>query len=168
VENLASTTRVSFDPGAVYCGMGWDKIQPLLRRADVLFVTTEELECLTTTDSVQEGASQLLKAGIPMIVVKMGVDGISLFTPGKTFFQPAVRPREVKDRTGAGDVAAAGFLAGMIESAELEDCLFLAAASASRSIEGYGRTTYPDKHFFVTELSKLKHAHASASEGAAR
>jgi ribokinase len=166
VESLAPTTRVSFDPGAVYCDMGFDAIQTLLRRTDLLFVTGEELEKLTAADSIGRGASALIEMGIPLVVVKMGADGIGLYAPGKCFFQTAVPPGEVRDRTGAGDVAAAGFLAGIMESAELEDCLFLAAASASRSIEGYGRTSYPDKLFFRRELSRVKNARDRTPESA--
>ncbi len=67
-------------------------------------------------------------------------------------------PREIRDRTGAGDVAAAGFLAGAIESVGLEASLELAAIVASKSIEGYGRSSYPDKAFFEKSLSSLKSA----------
>jgi ribokinase len=167
VENLSPTTRVSFDPGAVYCDLGLDAIRPILMRTDLLFVTSEELEKLTAL-SIADGASALIEMGIPMIVVKMGADGIGLFTPGKCLIQPAVKPSEIKDRTGAGDVAAAGFLAGMLESAELEDCLFFAAAAASKSIEGYGRTAYPDENFFRRELSRIKNARRRITENAAQ
>jgi ribokinase len=168
VENLSPTTRVSFDPGAVYCDMGLDAIKPILMRTDLLFVTSEELERLTAARSIQDGASALIDMGIPLVVVKMGADGIGLFVPGKFLFQPAVKPSEIKDRTGAGDVAAAGFVAGMLKSAELEDCLFFAAAAASKSIEGYGRARYPGKSFFNRESSRIKNARGRTSESAAQ
>jgi ribokinase len=168
VENLSPTTRVSFDPGAVYCDMGLEAIRSILMRTDLLFVTSEELEKLTAARSIENGALALIEMGIPMIVVKMGADGIGLFVPGKFLFQPAVKPSEIKDRTGAGDVAAAGFLSGMLESAELEHCLFFAAAAASKSIEGYGRTAYPDENFFHRELSRIKNARRRTTEGAAQ
>jgi sugar/nucleoside kinase (ribokinase family) len=71
------------------------------------------------------------------------------------FHQDAVPPREIKDRTGAGDVAAAGFLAGMIQVMDIPRCLELAARAASLSIEGYGRSAYPDRGFLERFLSGL-------------
>jgi ribokinase len=53
-------------------------------------------------------------------------------------------PAEVVDVTGAGDLFAAGFLAGMIEGVGLESAGRLAAWAASRGIAGIGRSTYPD------------------------
>lgn len=164
VESLSRGTRVSFDPGAVYCEKGIDAILSLLRRTEVLFVTTEELQQLTGATSVEAGALKLHQIGIPTIVVKMGANGIGLSVEGRLLFQRAMEPRHLKDRTGAGDVAAAGFLAGVIMSATWEESLFLAAAAASRSIEGYGRTAYPDQHFFIRKLHENKSARCRIHE----
>ncbi|HMK35061.1 MAG TPA: carbohydrate kinase family protein [Desulfomonilaceae bacterium] len=155
VETLSQAVKVSFDPGAIYCEKGLETLRPLLKRANLLFVTTEELQKLTGERSFEQGASLLLGMGISTIVVKMGAEGIGVFVPRKFIMRPAVSPGELKDRTGAGDVAAAGFLAGMLESIDLEECLLLAAAAASKSIEGYGRSSYPDKSFFRLQLSRL-------------
>ncbi len=91
-----------------------------------------------------------------MVIVKLGPEGLMAFAPGKSVYQAAVVPREVRDRTGAGDVAAAGFLAGTIKSVGLEASLQLAAIMASKSIEGYGRSSYPDNAFFQEALSRFK------------
>ncbi len=69
------------------------------------------------------------------------------FHAGKTIVQPAIPPTVLVDRTGAGDVAAAGFIAGELKALDLGGCLEVAAAAASKSIEGYGRTAYPDRAF---------------------
>ena len=53
-------------------------------------------------------------------------------------------PAEVVDVTGAGDLFAAGFFAGMIEQVGLQSAGRLAAWAASRGIAGVGRSTYPD------------------------
>jgi ribokinase len=164
VESLSYRVRVSFDPGSVYCDKGLDAIQPLLRRTEALFVTGEELGKLSGASSVRSGALKLHRIGIPIIVVKMGAAGISLSVEGALIFQSALEPRELKDRTGAGDVAAAGFIAGMIVSASWEECLFLAAAAASKSIEGYGRTEYPDRDFFQKKLMEIRSARHRAYE----
>jgi sugar/nucleoside kinase (ribokinase family) len=156
VEQVHGSTRISFDPGALYAARGSDQLKPILIRTHLLFVTQEELETLTSRPAMEAAVDFLFDIGVGMVIIKFGAEGMRAFAPGKSVYQPAVLPREIQDRTGAGDVAAAGFLAGIIESVGLEASLKLAAIMASKSIEGYGRTTYPDKAFFEEALSRLR------------
>lgn len=150
VERLHGPTRISFDPGAVYVAKGFAALEGILRRSSVLFAAEEELCALTGEVDLQQGATGMLELGVGMVVVKMGASGLRCFTPDRVIDQPAIAARQVVDRTGAGDVAAAGFLGGMIAGLGPDRSLGLAAAAASRSIEGYGRSTYPDREFFLT------------------
>ena len=62
----------------------------------------------------------------------------------------------VVDKTGAGDVYAAGFLAGYLDGAGLEVCAEIGTAAAAFSIASYGREGYPDERFlrkYERELS---------------
>ena len=149
VTRLSGSTQVSFDPGALYCSRGLKRLQPLLMRSRVLFVTEEELQELTAEPDVPKAASQLICMGVETVVLKMGAEGIMAFQGDRTFHCTGVPPRRIRDRTGAGDVAAAWFLAGMIEGLQMDACVEIAAAAASRSIEGFGRSAYPDKRFFL-------------------
>ncbi len=153
-ENLPPGVRISFDPGSIYCNMRAEDVAPILKRTTLLFITIEELSELTGLTSVERGVSALQDTGVPMIALKKGLDGITLFTEKKTLHQPAIMPGKIVDRTGAGDVAAAGFLAAWELSGDLELCLYLAAAAASRSIEGYGREAYPDRAFVERTLGR--------------
>ena len=121
-----------------------------------MFITQEELETLTSLPVMEAAVHFLFEVGVKTIIVKLGPQGIMAFEPGRSVYQPAVAPCEIEDRTGAGDVAAAGFLAGTIESLGVEASLELAAIMASKSIEGYGRRSYPDKPFFDKTVSLLK------------
>lgn len=154
IEDLSPRTRVSFDPGVVYCRLGIKALEPIIARSDVLFVTEEELKLLTGIHETAESISLLLTIGAKIVVVKMGPLGLKAFQTDQSWFQEAIPPAAIVDRTGAGDVAAAGFLAGMILLLPIADCLTLAAAAASRSIEGYGRSTYPDNEFLKIFLAK--------------
>jgi sugar/nucleoside kinase (ribokinase family) len=156
VERIYGSTQISFDPGALYAARGANQLKPILSRTDLLFVAQEELETLTSQPAMDAAVDFLFEIGVRMVIVKLGAEGMRAFAPGKSVYQPAVFPREIRDRTGAGDVAAAGFLAGTIESIGLEASLELAAIMASKSIEGYGRGTYPDKAFFEEALSRLR------------
>jgi ribokinase len=143
-RNLGPSTRLSFDPGAVYCRLGVDELRPILERTAVLFVTVEEIQVLTSEQMLDTSVVILSRIGVDIIVVKLGPEGLLAFHQGCSIRQPAVTPPVIRDRTGAGDVAAAGFLAGMLRSLDLHQCVELAAMCAARSIEGYGRETYPD------------------------
>lgn len=153
-ETMSPATRVSFDPGEIYCAFGIETLAPILRRSDILFVTTREMEMLTSDASMERAAATLLALGVGTVVVKLGAEGLAAFRCDRSAAQPAVAPKAIRDRTGAGDVAAAGFLAGILKSLDLGQCLRLAALCASRSIEGYGRSTYPDREFLDTCLSR--------------
>ena len=54
-------------------------------------------------------------------------------------------PVKVVDNTGAGDVYDAGFLAGLFLGKSLVESARFAAALASKSVAGYGRTCYPTR-----------------------
>jgi sugar/nucleoside kinase (ribokinase family) len=144
-QNLHSATRLSFDPGAVYCALGRERLHPILKLTDILFVTDTELQMLTSETQLDPAIRILLETGVSTIVVKMGIRGIMAVDANERIHQPAVKPAVIKDRTGAGDVAAAGFLAGVLMSFGLDECVRFAAICASRSIEGYGRSTYPGR-----------------------
>jgi ribokinase len=156
VEKLPNRTRVGFDPGALYCARGIGNLAPILRRTDILFVTEEELESLTADSTAETAVEALFEVGVRTVVVKIGARGIKGFRPDGCFHQPAVAPAQVVDRTGAGDVAAAGFLAGSMLALGLEGSLELAAMAASRSIEGYGRTSYPPRDLVTAAAGKWK------------
>jgi ribokinase len=159
VERLSPEVRISFDPGAVYAPRGLDELKPILSRTSVLFVAVEELRALSGLSGVQEGAGLMLATGVTTVVVKKGAEGIEAFQADRSIHQPAIPPGEIKDRTGAGDVAAAGFVAGIIRSLPLEKSLEWAALAASRSIEGYGRSCYPEAALWESFLSTRRNSH---------
>jgi len=154
MESLPDYVGVSFDPGVIYSALGTDVLRPILSRTDVLFVTREELKALTGQEVTEEAVADLLAIGTKSIVIKLSAEGMMAFQGERSFSQPAVPAAAVIDRTGAGDVAAAGFLAGKLKSLPFEACLKLAATAASKSIEGYGRNAYPDRKFLENFLAK--------------
>lgn len=147
VSSLDSSTRLSFDPGAVYSRLGVDVLRPLLQKSSLLFTTPEELVELTGFNDLDKAIDTLLSVGVSTMVLKLGSRGLRCITRESAFSQEAIRPAQIIDRTGAGDVAAAGFIAGMLSGVGLEECLEFAARCASKSIEAYGRSAYPDRNF---------------------
>ncbi len=95
----------------------------------------------------------ILNAGVGLVVCKMGGRGARLVGRRVDLYVPPL-PTEVVDVTGAGDLFAAGFLAGMMEGVGLEGAGRLAAWAASRGIAGVGRSTYPDAEQWRARLAE--------------
>lgn len=159
MKSLPNDVGVSFDPGVIYSALGTAVLRPILSRTDVLFITREELKTLTGEEVTEKAAADLLAIGTNNIVIKLSTEGMIAFQREESLSQAAVPAAAVRDRTGAGDVAAAGFIAGKLKSIPLDGCLELAAFAASKSIEGYGRSTYPDRKFLENFISKWQDSH---------
>lgn len=142
LARLPAATEIAFDPGELYAHRGVGRVLPILERCSYLFANERELEMLCSR-SLPEALELVLKAGVKLVVCKMGSRGARLVGRGLDLYVPPLAA-EVVDVTGAGDVFAAGFLAALIEGLGLESAGRLGAWAASRGIEGLGRSSYPD------------------------
>ena len=104
---------------------------------DILFVNDDEVRCLTQNDDL-EAAMAEVAAQVSLLVVTMGAEGAAAFRGGKRFTVAAEPVAKVVDTTGAGDLFAAGFLAGHSEGREVSDCLRMGAIAAAEVISHYG------------------------------
>ncbi|MFQ5835210.1 MAG: carbohydrate kinase family protein, partial [bacterium] len=134
-------TNISFDPGEPHASKGIEELIPILQRTFILFPTEKEVEILTHQD-YKEGSRELLKLGVKIVACKLGERGSYILCQEEELEIPPQRGRIV-DTTGAGDVYAAGFLAGLLKKLSLAECARLATLAASQSIRGFGRKTYP-------------------------
>jgi ribokinase len=152
LERLPATTEVCFDPGEIYARKGVKRFLPLIHRCAYLFATEGELEMLCGL-ALPEALDFLLNAGVGLVVCKMGGRGARLVGRRADLYVPP-QPAEVVDVTGAGDLFAAGFIAGMLEQVGLEAAGRLAAWAASRGIAGLGRSAYPDAAAWQARLAE--------------
>jgi len=152
LEQDLGNTIVTFDPGEIYSRLGIDKILPILKFTKILFVTTEELR-LMTGKKPSEASKDIIRCGTDIVVCKMSGHGSEIISTEGKITVPVVPVAEVVDKTGAGDVYAAGFVAGLLMELPLESCGKLASATAALSISGYGREKYPDQRFLKHFLS---------------
>jgi ribokinase len=145
VAELPSRVKVSFDPGEIYARRNLRELLPIIRRSTIVFLTDKEI-MLLTGKSWREGVKELLNYGPSIIACKRGLEGSYVLTKD---IELDIHPDKVKvvDTTGAGDVFAAGFLAGMLLGRPLYDCARFASKAAAQSVTGYGREKYPDKAF---------------------
>lgn len=104
---------------------------------DILFANENELLSLEESTDF-EAAVASLSARVPLLVVTRGEHGAIAIKDGERA-QVAAEPIDtVVDTTGAGDLFAAGFLAGQARGRTLEDSLTLGAVCAAEVISHVG------------------------------
>ena len=159
LASIPSNVKVSFDPGELYCRKGLKELLPILKRSYIIFLTEREIRYLLELD-YHQGSKELLDCGSSIVVCKKGRKGSTVFTKKETIEMPAQEVQAV-DATGAGDVYAAGFLAGLLMGAATEECVSFATKVASHSVTGFGREKYPDVEYRCAHLRQSTYPKSS-------
>jgi ribokinase len=149
-----SETIVTFDPGEIFSRLGIDRLCGILKRTNILFATSKELELITSKDYLI-AIKEIIECGTEIVVCKMSEHGSRIFSSKDDISIPVSKVEKVVDKTGAGDVYAAGFIAGILSGLPLDVCGNLASKVAALSITAYGREKYPDKEFLRLFLSLI-------------
>lgn len=106
-------------------------------RIDILFANEAEILQLAGTEDLDQAVDDIA-ARVPLLVVTRSEKG-AIARAGEERAQVAAEPIErLVDTTGAGDLFAAGFLAGQALGKDLEQSLRLGAVAASEVIQHYG------------------------------
>ena len=113
------------------------------RRVDILFANESELHALYQTADFETAVAQLREADI-LAVVTRSEKGALVVRRDETHAVKAFPVEKVVDTTGAGDLFAAGFLAGLAKDRDLVDCARLGALAASEIIQHYGARPQTD------------------------
>ncbi len=141
--------ETSLDPGELYARRGWQALEPLLDKVETLLVTEQEWLLLG-------GDMERYPVWAPpLVLIKRGPRGARLLNPLRFLDFPAVPVRGVVDTLGAGDVFAAGYLAGRLHRLHPPTALRLACRAAAQSLTGRGRESYPDREFLKRQLADL-------------
>jgi sugar/nucleoside kinase (ribokinase family) len=93
-------------------------VQPLLDVCHVLLPSGAEACMLTGKTDDVAACQALVQRGIPVVAMKRGRYGSTIFTGDETIDVPSIKVAEV-DPTGAGDCYDAGFVVGLLERWEL-------------------------------------------------
>jgi sugar/nucleoside kinase (ribokinase family) len=121
VRRANPATRISFDPGHVWCTEQAPEVDAIVRLSDYLLVNYREFRDLgrhVPGETDEEVAARLIKQfdGDQSVVIVKRPSGVLLFRQdgGKLlndfYPQVALSAGEIEDATGAGDVFAAGLL----------------------------------------------------------
>lgn len=111
----------------------------LIEAGDVhtLFGNEEEIKTLAG-EREWDAAAAMLQNKVPLLVVTRSEKGAVAFDRGRAVDVPAAPVSRVVDTTGAGDLFAAGFLAGEARERPVEDCLRFGAIAAAEVISHFG------------------------------
>lgn len=119
-----------------------DFLLEILPQIDIVFANEEEAKSLT--DSTPEESLEFIAKNCEIAVVKIGKRG-SLIKRGNEKVQIGCNKVNVIDTTGAGDMYAAGFLAGLINGLSLKKCGELGNCLAENIIQVIGAKMGEDR-----------------------
>jgi sugar/nucleoside kinase (ribokinase family) len=104
---------------------------------DILFANIHELQSLFQTADADTALAALRDEKV-LGVVTRSAEGALVVTRGETRAVPAFPVARVVDTTGAGDLFAAGFMAGLARDLDLTDCARLGGLAAAEVISHLG------------------------------
>ena len=103
---------------------------------DIVFANEEEAKAFTSLEDPVEALHQMAKI-CEIAIVKVGSKG-AYVQQGDQVVKIDPIPAKVVDTTGAGDLWAAGFMAGLVQGKSLETCAKMGATVAANIIEVIG------------------------------
>ena len=137
--------QITVDPGERYMVPGrLAYVRQMLPQIDAFLPSEQELYSLFgVAADLEEAAATLCRWGVPLVVVKLGANGVLLQmgADGDCIHLPAYHPPgdpRVVDVTGAGDAFCGGFMVGLAQTADPLQAARMGLVSASLVIEGYG------------------------------
>ncbi len=104
---------------------------------DILFANDVEIRSLTELDDF-EAAVAAVAGKVQTLIVTRGADGAIAIKDGVRSEVAAEPVAQVVDTTGAGDLFAAGFLAGQAEGRSVADSLTMGSVCAAEIISHFG------------------------------
>jgi sugar/nucleoside kinase (ribokinase family) len=149
---VPESVHLSLDPGDLYARRGWLAIENILDHLEALLVNETEWQLLGGDMQVHPTWAP------PLVLIKRGARGARLLTPLRYLDFPVELAGDLVDTLGAGDVFAAGYLAGRLAGLHLNLCVRLGNRAAAMSLSGAGRESYPDRNFLERQVQLLQQA----------
>jgi ribokinase len=137
LRTLPENITVSFDPGVLYARKGFETLEPIISKSHVVMPNANELQLITGKEDYCNGADFLISRGAKVVAVKLGSEGCYI-TDGRERLRVEAFEVKAVDTTGAGDAFCAGFLYGLLNNKNLQDCGKLGNFVASRCVMKMG------------------------------
>lgn len=141
----AQGRKVAFTLSDVFCVEGHraDFQDLLATHIDIMFANEHEACALYQTASLDAAMAEMAKhAGIA--VITRSASGAVVLANGERIHVPGEAVAKVVDTTGAGDMFAGGFLAGLSEGRSLADCARMGNIAAAEVIGHFGARAEAD------------------------
>ena len=110
---------------------------------DIIFANQDEARVFSELEDPEE-ALHYMASMCDIAIVKVGAKG-SYVQHGDLFVKIDPIPAKVIDTTGAGDLWAAGFMAGLVKGEDLKKCAMMGATLAANIIEVLGAKMDEDR-----------------------
>lgn len=142
------SVKISFSPGMLYAKKGFEALEALIKRAEVIFLNRKEMLLMTGLE-FKKGSKKLLDAGAKVIAVTLGDRGCYVASLEESHALNAFKTKVV-DTTGAGDAFSAGFLYGVLLKKDLKTCGKIGSKLASLCVAKVGaREGLPHEADFI-------------------
>ncbi|TFI58362.1 adenosine kinase [Sphingomonas parva] len=120
------------------------------KKVDILFANEAEIVSLTGKDDFDAAVAEAAQR-VPLLVVTRSEKGAIAVENGRRVDVAAEPVEQVVDTTGAGDLFAAGFLAGLAQQRPLDQALRMGAIAAAEVISHYGARPEADLKALVAQ-----------------
>ncbi len=127
----------------------------ILPNVDVFLPNKEEILHLTSTHDIKL-AYEKIKDYANKVIVKMGIEGATIFTKTKEVYLTSFRNENVIDAIGAGDSFDAGFIYKFIHNSTLEECLNFANLVGAINTTAAGGTGAFESFEKIKEIANNK------------
>jgi dehydrogluconokinase len=117
-----------------------ETVNALAFLADWVLPGIEEGRLLTGQDAPEDIASFYLKAGVKLVIIKLGAQGAYWATQKACAYVPCFPVSKVIDTVGAGDGFAAGVISAMLEGLSEEAAVQRGAWIGARAVQVLGDT----------------------------
>jgi sugar/nucleoside kinase (ribokinase family) len=136
IANQSGVT-VYFDPGPQIRHLERNIILDAFTRTDTLFLTNDEAALWTGKKDPKTAATEMLRQGPKLVVIKLGSEGCLLATEKGSLAVKAF-PAVVCDSSGAGDAFDAAFMVGFQNGLSLQQISVLANAAGAATVTKMG------------------------------
>ncbi|MCE6989376.1 PfkB family carbohydrate kinase [Dyadobacter sp. CY323] len=116
----------------------WADKKEALPYISILKANEYEMEVVTGTSNVREGAKYLADLGVREVIITLGSKGSLVYTDNRFYQIPAYKPTSVVDATGCGDTYMAGYLSKKVKGASVQEAGEFGAAMATLKIQSSG------------------------------
>ena len=118
-----------------------DAVAPVLPVTDLFLPNTDEAQLMTGIEDPVRQAERFRSLGASTVVVTCGGSGAVLASQPTGLRRISAHSVEQVDGTGGGDAFASGMMLGLLNDADLEECLLYGAAMGASCVQTTGATT---------------------------